>query len=46
MKQARKEFEETTEGKPYECPIPAEIFPNANGKRENAGLTADRKDRK
>ncbi|HJG81592.1 MAG TPA: amidohydrolase [Lacrimispora saccharolytica] len=46
VKQARKEFEETTEGKPYECPIPAEIFPNANGKRENAGLTADRKDRK
>lgn len=44
--QARKEFEETTEGKPYECPIPAEILPNANGKRENAGLTVDRKDRK
>lgn len=46
VKQARKEFEETTEGKPYECPIPAEILPNANGKRENAGLTVDRKDRK
>ena len=44
VKQVRKEFEETTEGKPYECPIPAEILPNANGKRENAGLTADRKD--
>ena len=33
VKQVRKEFEETTEGKPYECPIPAEILPNANGKK-------------
>lgn len=47
VKQAREEFEETTEGKKYECPIPAEILPNANGKRGGgAGLTAGRQDRK
>ena len=32
--QAREVFENDTEGKPYECPIPTEILPNANGKRK------------
>lgn len=34
VKQAREVFENDTEGKPYECPIPTEILPNANGKRK------------
>ena len=34
VKQAREVFENDTEGKPYECPIPPEILPNANGKRK------------
>ena len=33
VKQAREVFENDTEGKPYECPIPAEVLPNANGKK-------------
>ena len=33
VEQARREFEESTEGKKYECPIPAEVLPNANGKK-------------
>lgn len=34
VKQAREVFENDTEGKPYECSIPTEILPNANGKRK------------
>ena len=31
--EARKEFVESTEGKPYNCPIPPEIKPNMHGKK-------------
>lgn len=30
---AREEFVESTDGKPYSCPIPPEIKPNMNGKK-------------
>lgn len=33
-KRAREEFVLDTEGKPYECPIPAEIKPNMNAKNK------------
>lgn len=34
IKRAREEFLLETEGKPYECPIPAEIRPNMNSKNK------------